>query len=83
MNTPLYQKYANTRPVAVFPLSNFGGLAILDHFYEYGEDYFITAWDFGTGYQKIRRNRVQYTPSGRPFLRKESYRFYLDEIMRI
>lgn len=83
MKTPFYHEYENRRPLAVLPLSNFGGLAILDTLTECGETLIVAAWDFGTGYQNIRRHRVQETTSGRPFIRKGNRRFYLDQMTRI
>lgn len=83
MKTPLYLEYMNRRPSAVLPLSNFGGLAILDTLSEYGETFIVAAWDFGTGYKNIHRHKVQETTSGRFFIRKGNRRFYLDQMTRI
>lgn len=77
----LAEKYADTAPVGVAALSNFGGLAVLDILE--GGDVVVAAWDFGSGYQKIRRHKVQYTTSGRAYVRKENHRFYMDEICRV
>lgn len=77
----LYVKYSDAKPVGVVPLCNFGGLAVLDVLD--GGQTLVAAWDFGTGYQKIRRYTVQCTEGGRDFIRKEGRRFYLDEIMRV
>ena len=79
---PLYKKYENTKPIGTFCLCNFGGLEILD--IEYGiDDYIIACFNFGTGRQQIRRHKIQITPSGRMFIRKQNVRYYMDEILRI
>lgn len=82
MNMPLYKKYENTKPIAVFGMCNFGGLEILD--IEYGiVDYVIACFNFGTGRQKIRRHKVCTAPSGREYIRKEGTRYYFDEMMEV
>ena len=77
----LAEKYVDAAPVGVAALSNFGGLAVLDILE--GGDVVVAGWDFGSGYQKIRRHKVQYTTSGRAYVRKENRRFYMDEICRV
>lgn len=79
--TPLYKQYENAAPVGVYVLSNFGGLAVL-HISDDGERA-VCAWDFGTGYQKIRRHKVHHTYTGRAYIRKNGTRFYFDQIMRL
>ena len=80
MNQPLYKQYGNTKPIGVYPMSNWGGLEILD--IVDGGDTMIAAWNFGTR-QKIKRYHIQYTPSGRAYIRKEGRRFYVDQMMRV
>ena len=81
MNTPLYKKYAETKPIAVLGLGNWGGLEILD--IEYGiEDYVIAAFNFGTR-KKIRRHKVCTAPSGREYIKKEGVRYYFDDMMEV
>lgn len=80
MNKPLYKQYEAARPVGVYAMCNFGGLAILDII---DEETAVCAWDFGTGYQKIRRHRIYTTYTGRAYVRKGGSRFYFDQIMRM
>lgn len=81
MKTPLYKKYENTKPIGVQCISNWGGLEILD--IEYGiDDIAIASFNFGTR-QQIRRHKIQTTPAGRLYIRKQGIRYYLDEIMKI
>ena len=78
---PLYKQYKNTEPIGTYAMSNWGGLEILD--IQYGiDDYVIASFNFGTR-QQIRRHKICYTPTGRPYIRKQGTRFYLDEIMKI
>ena len=81
MKEPLYKKYADTKAVGYYGMSNYGGLEILD--IEYGiDDYVVACFNWGTGRQKIARYKIQYSTSGRTFIRKQGYRFYMDQIMR-
>lgn len=83
MKTTLSKQYESRRPLAVLPLSNFGGLAILDILSECGDSIIIAAWNFGRGYENTRRHTVKETTSGRSFIRKGNRRFYLDQMQRI
>lgn len=64
---PLYKQFENAAPVGVYPMSNFGGLAILA---------------IDDGYQNIRRHKIHYSALGRPYIRKNGTRFYFDQIVR-
>lgn len=77
---PLYKQYENARPVGVYAICNFGGLAILDISSD-GETA-VCAWHFGDGFQKIRRHRVHTTYTGRDYIRKNGTRYYFDQIIR-
>lgn len=70
--------YRDAAPLGVYPMCNFGGLAILalEH------DTAIAAFNFGEGYSQIRRHKIQYTYTGRPYIRKNGQRFYFDQIIR-
>ena len=78
--TPLYKQFENAAPVGVYPICNVGGLAVLS-ISEDGEKA-IAAWDFGTGYQKIRRHNIHTTYTGRAYIRKGGNRYYFDQIIR-
>lgn len=75
---PLYKKYSDAQPVGVYPLCNFGGLAIL----EVGDEEAVAAFNFGEGNKDIRKHKICYLPSGRAFIRKRRRRYYIDEIER-
>ena len=71
--------YKAAAPVGVYPLNNFGGLAILDIL---SDGSVIAAWSYGEGYENIRRHQVYHTFTGRAYIRKAGRRYYLDQIMR-
>ena len=71
--------YKDAAPVGVYPMNNFGGLAILDII---SDEMVIAAWHYGDGYESIRRHQIFYTYTGRAYIRKRSRRYYLDQIMR-
>ena len=67
--------------IAVYGMSNFGGIEILD--IQYGiNDSVVYRYNFGTP-QKARTARVQYTSKCEPFFRSPSGRVYLNECMRV
>lgn len=68
--------YKNAVPVGVYPLCNFGGLAILAIEGEKA----VAAYNFGDGYKQIRRHTIYYTFTGRAYIRKNGQRYYFDQI---
>ena len=85
MKQALYKTYGNRRPCGAVSLSNCFGLLVYEPTEEDRADTdYITAWSgtdsLSRGYH---RNKVHYTSSGRAYLRKGSFRFYLDTIMKI
>ena len=78
----LHKTYENAKAVGTLPLSNWGGLEILDILYGI-DDYAVACFNFGTGRQQIRKHKIQYTQAGRSYIRKQGVRYYFDEIMRV
>lgn len=78
----LYKQYEKTPAIGAYPMSNWGGLEILDILYGI-DDRVIACFNLGTGRQQIRHHKICYTPAGRAYFWKNRTRFYLDEIMRI
>ena len=76
----LKERYHDAAPVGVYPMSNFGGLAILDII---SDEMAVCAWHYGDGYENIRRHQIHYTYTGRAYIRKAGRRIYLDQIMRL
>ena len=85
MKTPLYKRYADSRPVGSVCLCNTFGVLIFEPMLEDKPDTdFITAWSGLEGQTwGYHRNTVHYTAAGCGYLRKGSLRLYLDEIMRV
>lgn len=81
----LYKTYQNRRPCGSVALSNCFGLLVFEPTEEDKPDTdFITAWcSVDVPAWGFHRNKLHYTASGRAYLRKGGFRFYLDEIMRI
>lgn len=77
-----YQEYFTKKAVGVLPLSNWGGLEILDILCGI-EDEVIACFNWGDDRQMIRRHKIYYTSSGRAYFRKMDRRYYLDEIQRV
>lgn len=64
----------SNNPIAVLPLTNFGGIAIN----EINNDFVIYSW-----YEdKPRRAKIYYTLGGRAYILIRRMRFHLDEFMR-
>lgn len=66
--------------IGVYPMSNFGGLAIVS--VDPASDTCYSCFDFGEGPQNLRRTQIYYTNSGRAYIRRYNRRYYFDEIMR-
>ena len=75
----LKERYQDAAPVGVYPMNNFGGLAVLDII---SDETAVCAWHYGDGYKNIRRHQIFHTYTGRSYIRKAGRRFYLDQIMR-
>ena len=71
--------YKDAAPVGVYPLNNFGGLAVLDII---DDETAVCAWHYGDGYESIRRHQIYYTFTGRAYIRKRGRRYYFDQIMK-
>lgn len=76
----LKHHYKDAAPLGIFPICNYGGLAVL-HISDDGEQA-ICAWNFGNGYEGIRRHQIQHTYTGRAYVRKGGRRYYFGQIMR-
>lgn len=66
--------------IGVYPMSNFGGLAIVS--IDEATETCLSCFDWGDGPQNIRRTQIYYTSNGRSYIRRYNRRYYFDEIMR-
>ena len=71
--------YKDAAPVGVYPMNNFGGLAVLDII---DDETAVCAWHYGDRYESIRRHQIFYTYTGRAYIRKRGRRYYFDQIMK-
>ena len=82
--TPLYKQYENAAPVGAYTMGNTFALVILD--IDSAGDIAVAAFTKPAGqpgYYNIRRHKISYTHTGRPYIRKGGMRFYFDQIMKM
>ena len=78
---PLYKIYECASPVGYYTMCNTFALVILD----INDDIAVAAFTQPAGqpgYWNIRRHKISYTYTGRPYIRKGGMRFYFDQIIR-
>ncbi len=78
----IYKKYADAKAIGVLPLSNWGGLEILET-NNNCDDQLLACFNIGGERQHFKFHNVHVSPSGRAFIRKMGTRYYLDQIMRV
>ena len=81
---PLYKQYENAAPVGAYTMCNTSALVILD--IDSAGDIAVAAFTNPArqpGYYNIRRHKISYTYTGRPYIRKGGMRFYFDQIIRM
>lgn len=74
----LKEKFQNADPIGIYPICNYGGLAILS----VDDEKAVAAYNFGEGNKQIRTHKIYYTFTGRAYIRKNRQRYYFDQIMR-
>ena len=78
----LKERYANSRPFAVYADSAFSGVVLLA--VEYGvDDMVIAATEYDGQRTGIRRHKIYQTPSGRCYIRKYNRRYYLENFLNV
>lgn len=76
---PLYKYVANNNPDGIIPVGYAGiGIWLVDG---YGDEC-IAAWMY-SGCDGARRHCINYTDTGRAYIRKGGRRWYLDDAMRV
>lgn len=76
------EQYRDKKPIAVYPMSNWGGIEILDIVYDI-EDYVIWRYNCGEPEEILHRAKIQTSTTGRFFIRLNESRIMLDECMRV
>ena len=78
----LKERYANSRPFAVYADSAFSGVVLLA--VEYGvDDMVIAGYEYEGKRSDIRRHKIYTTAGGRHYIRKFQRRYYLDDFISI
>jgi len=74
--------YRNKKPIAVFTMSNWGGIEVLDIIHGI-DDYVIARYNFGKPEKTIHNVKVRYTTAGTPYFRIGDDYIRLDECMKV
>lgn len=84
MKETLYSRYTGKKPIGIYSLSAFLGIAVYE---PEGEDKykcdFVTAWANESNYWGFARNKVHFSAPWRMYVRKGNLHIYLDEIMKM
>ena len=82
MTRPEKELYKDVKPVAVYPISSWGGIEILaiEHGYD---DYVVYRENYGEPDESIHRVKIRTAASNRSFFIYNSTRIYLDQCFRI
>lgn len=75
------EQYKDKRPVAVYPMTNHGGIEILDILNGI-EDYVVWRFNFGEP-KELHRSKVRYGVNHSSFKTTAGYSIRLDECMRV
>jgi len=81
MNKQEQMEYKDKQPVAVYPMSNWGGIEILDILYGI-EDSVVYRFNFGKP-QEVHRAKINYGVNHSSFRTTAGYSVRLDECMRV
>lgn len=77
-----YSKHTSNgglRPLATFPLSNFGGIAI----YRIDGELITTGFDYGNGIQGLKTTSLHTDKNGRFYIIRYQRAYYIDDFMRV
>jgi hypothetical protein len=81
MNKQEKMEYKDKQPVAVYPMSNWGGIEILDILYGI-DDSVVYRFNFGEP-QEVHRAKINYGVNHSSFRTTAGYSVRLDECMRV
>lgn len=70
-----------TEYIGVYPLCIHGGLVIVS--IDEASNTCYSGFNFGNGLENARRTNIQYSDSGRAFIRRFGRRYYFSEIERM
>ena len=75
-------EYENKEPIAVYPVSNCGGIEILDVLYGI-DDYVVCRYNFGEPEKKLHRVKVKYKGTGLPYVYIDGTQIALGDCIRV
>lgn len=80
-----YSEFYNLErgPILVYPMCNFGGLAIFDILDGEFIGEFVVVGDYYEKPDNIRQHKLYTTKSARNYFVRFDHRFYLDDFMRV
>lgn len=81
MNKAEKKAYESKEPVAVYPMSNWGGIEILDILYGI-EDYVVYRFNFGKP-QELHKAKIRYGVNHISFRTSAGYSIRLDAFERV
>jgi hypothetical protein len=81
MNKKEKMEYQEKRPIAVYPMTNFGGIEILDILYGI-DDAVVYRWNFGEP-SEVHKSKIRYGAKHSSFKTSAGYSVRLDECMRV
>ena len=75
------EQYKDKKPIGVYPMSNWGGVEILDVLHGI-DDYAVWRYNFGEPEEKIHKTKIRYGVN-RAYIITDSGQIRLDECMRV
>lgn len=81
---PMYKRYQNKQPIGVYTLCNTVGVLFFepDENDKYNDNCDVIAAYASETRWGFHRHKIHYNSTGRAYIRKGSYRIYLDEVIR-
>ena len=71
------KKYADdVKPIAVCPLTNWGGVCIMEIQNDL-EDYVVSAENYGEGYKNVSRSKIRTTTKGEAYFMRQGKRWHI------
>ena len=74
-------EYADKKPIGVYPMSNWGGLEVLDILYGI-DDYAVVRFNFGEPEKKIHKVKIYYG-ARTTYIRVDGVHVVLSDVMRV
>ena len=77
------EQYRDKKPIAVYPMGNWGGVEILDIIHGI-DDYVIARYNFGEPEKdKLHRVKIKYNKSGTPYIFLDGSYIRVDDMIKL